>query len=571
MLVRISEQGLVVQPLASDSEPMQCSSEKRADAAVRPHSNRSLKTLSQEPGEKSGLDGVSGLGRDQATPGVVGVRPPSRSKKVVLFLPPYSGPPLGPPVGLLSLASTLQQAGYEVKVIDGKIVPEYLAAVEHEAEDALCFGVSLLTGPMIKDAVAVSRRVKQRYPELPVVFGGWHPSLLPEQTLREPFVDAVVRHQGGGEITFLEVVKRLGAGQGLDLVAGCSFKRNGRIHRNPDRPVTPIDELPPPAYGLVDFDAYEKAGGGRQLPFATSVGCPYACKYCTDTVFYNRRFNAYSPERVVEEVTRLVHDNRIEQVSLLDSNFLVNTKRAVEIARGFSASGQRFSWTFQASTDLLCRLSDEEVCLLGKSGVSHIGFGTESASEEVLQRMNKLHQTVLDMFETARKCRQAGIRATFNLIFGYPGETEAHRRDTLRVMAEIAQRFDNVSFSPNIFTPYPGIPVWPELEKQGMEQPKSLEAWAEVGLGANVLPWMSGEPYRRVKQSMSLFLLANEVSKLIRQKASRLEAFLLRALRQPLCWRLKHQFYRWPIEVSLFEAWRPLVTRRSLLTGRSLH
>ena len=515
------------------------------------------------------LNVVPGIEGARPAPGAAWRRPPSRSKKVVLFLPPYSGAPLGPPVGLLSLASPLKQAGYEVKVIDGKIAPDYLRAVEREITDAVCFGVSLLTGPMIKDAVAASRLVKQRCPELPIVFGGWHPSLLPEQTLGGPFVDAVVRHQG--EITFLEVVKRLGAGKGLDLVAGCWFKRDGRIHRNPDRPVSPIDKLSAPAYELVDFDAYEKAGGGRQLPYATSVGCPYACKYCTDTVFYNRRFNAYSTARVVEEVTRLVGDYRIEQVSLLDSNFLVNTKRAVEIARGFSASGRCFSWTFQASTDLLCRMSDEEVCVLGKSGVNHIGFGTESGSEEVLLRMNKLHQTVPDMFETARKCRQAGIRVTFNLIFGYPGETEVHRRDTLRVMAEIAQRFDNVSFSPNIFTPYPGIPVWPELEKLGVEQPKSLEAWAEIGLGGNVLPWMSGEPYRRVKQSMSLFLLANEVAKLIRQKASRLEAFLLRALRQPLCWRLKHQFYRWPIEVSLFEAWRPLVTRRSLLTGRSLH
>ncbi len=322
------------------------------------------------------LDVVPRIERAQPAPGAGGVRLPSRSKKVVLFLPPYSGPPLGPPVGLLSLASPLQQAGYEVKIIDGKIVPDYLGAVEREITDAVCFGVSLLTGPMINDAVAASRLVKQRRPELPIVFGGWHPSLLPEQTLREPFVDAVVRHQG--EITFLEVVKRLGAGKGLDLVAGCWFKRDGCIHRNPDRPVSPIDELPAPAYDLVDFDAYEEAGGRRQLPFATSVGCPYACKYCTDTVFYNRRFNAYSTERVVEEVTRLVRDYRIKQVSLLDSNFLVNTKRAVEIARGFAASGRRFSWTFQASTDLLCRLSDEEVRLLGKSGVSHIGFGTES-------------------------------------------------------------------------------------------------------------------------------------------------------------------------------------------------
>ncbi len=77
---------------------------------------------------------------------------------------------------------------------------------------------------------------------------------------------------------------------------------------------------------------------------------------------------------------------------MLDSNFLVDTRRAVEIARGFLASGLRFRWTFQASTDLLCRMSDEEVRLLGDSGVSHIGFGTESASAEVLEKMDKHHQ-----------------------------------------------------------------------------------------------------------------------------------------------------------------------------------
>ncbi len=121
------------------------------------------------------------------------------------------------------------------------------------------------------------------------------------------------------------------------------------------------------------------------------------------------------------------------------------------------------------------------------------------------------------MFETGRKCRQAGIRATFNLILGYPGETERDRCETLRVMSEIGQRFDNVTFSPNIFTPYPGIPIWPELRNLGVKEPETLEAWSTIALGTNMLPWLRGEPYRNVKRSMSFFMLNNEITKLIRR------------------------------------------------------
>jgi radical SAM superfamily enzyme YgiQ (UPF0313 family) len=329
--------------------------------------------------------------------------------------------------------------------------------------------------------------------------------------------------------------------------------------------------LPSPAYDLADFDAYERAGGGRKLPYASSVGCPYACNYCTDTVFYNRKFNAYSAERVVTEVTSLAARYRLHEIALLDSNFLVDRRRAVEIARGFLASGQRFRWTFQASTDLLCKMKDDEVSLLGQSGLGHIGFGTESASEEMLIAMNKPHQNVPDMFEAARKCSQAGIRATFNLILGYPGESQNDRQKTLRVMSEIAQRFENVSFSPNIFTPYPGIPMWPELRRLGVTEPDSLEAWSDMALGANVLPWLHGKPYRNVKRSMSFLLLNNDIIKARRKSSlSRRRRFLLRALQEPLRWRMKHQFFQLPVELWLLQTSKRLVVRRSLLTGRDL-
>jgi anaerobic magnesium-protoporphyrin IX monomethyl ester cyclase len=491
-----------------------------------------------------------------------------RPNRVLLFLPPYSGKLLGPPLGLLSLAGSLREAGYEPVIIDGALHRDYLARIQKALHDSLCFGVSLLTGPMIREAVAASRMVRRLRPDLPIIYGGWHPSLLTGETLREDFVDIVVRHQG--DKTLVEIADRLAAGNSLDMVSGCWFKHDGRVIRNPDRPALPISALAEPAYDLIDFDEYALAGSGRKLPYATSIGCPYACNYCTDMVFYNRRFNAYDVERVVDEVTGLVRRHRIDEVALVDSNFLVDVHRAVGIARGFLDSGIPFKWTFQASTDLLCRMTDEEVALLGASGVSHIGFGTESASPEVLLWMNKRHQHIEDIYEAARKCAAAGIRVTLNLIFGYPGEEECHRRETLRVMSDIGGRFDNVTFSPNIFTPYPGIPIWPDLKERGVREPETLEAWADVDLGSNNLPWLRGKSFDTLQRSISYLLIDNALNKAHRKSTSPTMQSALSLLRKPLHWRLRNHFFGWPVELWLSMAQRWMVMRRSLLTGQPL-
>jgi len=492
-----------------------------------------------------------------------------RMKKVVLFLPPYSGPPMGPPVGLLSLASHLRQAGYVARIIDAAVIPDYLCAVERETCDALCFGVSLLTGPMILGAIEAATRAKRLRPQLPVVFGGWHPSLLPEQTLRESFVDIVVRNQG--ELAFLEVVRRIESGRSINGLEGCSYKTDSHVHHNPDQPMVRLNDLPTPAFDLADFDAYERVGGGRKLPYASSVGCPYACSYCTNAVYYKRRFNALGSQRVVEEVTSLVSRHGLTEVALLDSNFLVDTRRAMEIARGFLDSRPGFKWTFQASTDFFCKLSDDQVRVLGRSGVTHIGFGIESASAEVLVRMNKGHQRVSDMFETARKCMQAGIRATFNLIYGFPGETETDRRETFEVMGAVAHRYDNVTFSPNIFTPYPGIPIWPELNRLGLKEPRCLKDWSVLSLGAIELPWLAGSAYRNVRRGMSFLMLHDIIAHACRTSSvSRLARMVLQGLRRPVCWRLKHGRFGWPVELWLLRVGSRPATGRSLLTGQPL-
>lgn len=487
--------------------------------------------------------------------------------KVILFYPAYDGPPLGAPLCLLALASTLRQANFEVLMIDAAIEPDYRTRIECEIVDALCIGISVLTGPMIKGAIEVAAAIKSNHPWLPVIFGGWHPTLLPDETLSEPYVDMVVR--GQGEITLVEVAEALLAKRSLVGIAGVSWKNHGRRTHNPDRRVEPLDALPVPAFDMTDFDAYEKLSGSRKIGYATSVGCPYACNYCTDMVFYKRRFNALSAERVVAEMTDLVTRYRIQEIALLDSNFPVQIHRALDIARGILASGVKFRWTFQASTDFLCRMSEDEVRLLGESGVSHMGFGTESTSEAVLKLMNKRHQRVNEMYETARKANLAEIRVTFNLIFGYPGETEADRAITFQTMSDIAARFPNVSFSPNIFTPYPGIPIWPQLRELGVPEPHSLQEWMDMPLGANMLPWLKGKELARLETMVEYFLLNSQFCRYAGgfSRARRALRFILQS---PIRWRLRSNQSFFPWELWLAHLSERIALRRSLVTGQEL-
>ena len=106
-----------------------------------------------------------------------------RSRKIVLLLSRVLQPGSHAPLGILAVSTPLLRAGYKVCIIDSTITPNFQKRVLAELEDALCLAVSLVTGPMIKETVQIARAAKALYPDKPVILGGWHPSLLPDQTL----------------------------------------------------------------------------------------------------------------------------------------------------------------------------------------------------------------------------------------------------------------------------------------------------------------------------------------------------------------------------------------------------
>ncbi len=310
-----------------------------------------------------------------------------RSRKVVFFFPAFSSQEATAPLGILAVSTPLLRAGYKVCIIDSTITPNFRKRVLEELKDALCLAVSLVTGPMIMETVQIARDAKQLYPDKPVILGGWHPSLLPDQTLAAPFVDVVVK--GQGEDALLEVVERIAEGESLKGVPGVGFKTDGQLVFNPSRPLRPIAELPPKAYQLADFDAYERVCGRRWAMYTSSLACPYNCGYCTNDGVYGRKWNAIEAERVVEETTDLVSRYNLRLLWIVDDNFLVDRERALLIAEGLVRKGVKFDWSIQSSTNLVCRLSVDELKLLKRAGLSQVSQGADTGSPKVMELMGK--------------------------------------------------------------------------------------------------------------------------------------------------------------------------------------
>src|SRR5215468_5841768 len=169
------------------------------------------------------------------------LRPVKTPRKVVLFFPAFASSEATAPLGLLAVATPLLRAGYDVRLIDSTITPNYKQRVLEEVRDALCLGISLVTGPMIRETVEIARAVKAWNPNFPVILGGWHPSLLPGQTLAAPYVDIIVRAQG--EESMLQIAERLRDDAPLDDVLGVGFKRDGKLILTPERPLQQIQQM----------------------------------------------------------------------------------------------------------------------------------------------------------------------------------------------------------------------------------------------------------------------------------------------------------------------------------------
>lgn len=446
------------------------------------------------------------------------------------------------PLALLAVGSRLDPAEYDVRIVDARLETDPFEAVRAGMDDALCLGISVLTGAPILDALLITRAAKALRPDLPVVWGGWHPSLFPRETLAEAGIDAVV--VGQGEDTFVEILERLKHGGDLAGIAGCHAA--GAVP-GPPRHLRDLNDFPAHQYDLIPVERYFALKKRRQLDYISSQGCRFRCTFCADPYVYKRGWSGLHPGRMGEEMAGLWKRFGLEDVNFQDETFFTSRKRVVAIAEEFLRRGTTFTWSATMRADQGFRLDSAALGLCRRSGLRRVMIGIESGSPEMLATIQK--DIKLDqVFDSAEKCLSQGIGATFNLIIGFPGETAESMAASLSVAKTIRSMSPTFQVAIFYYKPYPGNPIADSLEREGYRFPHTLREWAEFDYVGDSAPWMTPERHRLVER----FKFYQQIAWSQRTP--------LRAPLQALArWRCRRDNYALPIEKSMIEWLRPPV------------
>ncbi len=465
----------------------------------------------------------------------------SRKPKIVLYNP--CSVFFTMPLALLANGSCIDRREFDVRIIDGRLEADPLERVLRESEGALLLGITVLTGDPLRDALKVSRAAKARCPDLPVVWGGWHASLFPLETLSEPSVDITV--QGQGEATFAELVERLAGGEELGGLEGVAFRREGQTVLNPARPIVSMNDLAAADYELISTDRYFSLKAQRQIDYISSVGCYFRCAFCADPFVYGRRWTAISPSRVGREVETLWRRHRFTELAFQDETFFTYPERATEIAHEFLNRGLSFEWTATLRADQGVRLGEENLELCVRSGLRRVLVGVESGSQEMLDWMQK-DLTVEQVLATADLCLRHGVSGIFPFIVGFPGESDDSVVETLRLIKRLRGMSPGFETPIFYFKPYPGSRITEDMVRLGHELPSTLDEWADFDFIGSAAPWVSEKKYRLIERF-----------KFYNRFAGGPQTWWRWPLQAVSRWRCRRDFYGLPLEQMLIERLHP--------------
>ena len=457
-----------------------------------------------------------------------------------------------PPLSLLA-AARLAAHRYAVRIVDQRCQPDWRARLaELLAEKPLLVGVTSVTGAQLNSALEIVRYAKSAAPHVPVVWGGVHASLFPDQVLDEPTVDFVVR--GEGEETLAELADALSVGKTPAGIEGVSFRTDGRVMHEPEREPVDLAMMPDVDLSLPPGGDYFLVQGKPATYVETSRGCPMRCAYCYNAVFHHSRWRGEPSEHVLERWDRLrVERPHLRRLSIVDDNYFGKRAHALAIAEGLIKMGAPFTYQVQgAEVAVLAKMTDDELFLLQNSGCVRLDMGVESGSRRLLAEVNK-NLNPDDVLALNRRLARVGITGWYNFLAGMPGETDADLNASLELLLRLLKENRQALVSPfYLYAPYPGTALFERARKLGYEPPQRLDGWSGLHSGKRPAPWI--DP-RRQRRLAAIYFTSIFVDHKLEVYDTRLAYRLAARLYRPIArWRLRHRFFALMPELPIFRA-----------------
>lgn len=355
--------------------------------------------------------------------------------------------PVSVPIGIGYLAGYLIAHGKTVKILDEEIIQassymldEYVKGLR----EPYIFGFSCLTAG-ISRAHELARIIKCKYPDSKVLLGGIHPTVLPEDVLKDENVDVVVRGEAEDILNLLYA--KIKNKEDYSSLKGISFrKKKGLIIHNESAPLPNLSAIPSFPYRL-----FEKYSQKYELGFITSSrGCPYNCIFCSQRNISGSIYRYFSSEIIIESLDKIINKYKRLFVTFLDDSFLMNKNRIEDLCKIIRKRGYHKKAFFdcQARGDSI----DEEILkILKDSGFRTINFGIETGSERLMKVIDK-RETVQEIIKGIKLAKKYKFSVSGTFILGLPTETKKERQEAYRLAKVL--RLDYVRF--NNATPYPG-------------------------------------------------------------------------------------------------------------------
>ncbi|MFC1889192.1 B12-binding domain-containing radical SAM protein [Thermodesulfobacteriota bacterium] len=368
-----------------------------------------------------------------------------------------------PCLGMLYIASVLRRdSHHDVSYFEGAFhgVPELLATIERWRPDVVGF---MVTVPFWKNTQRTIRAVRDRFPEVRILVGGRHVDLVREEIMRDC---AEIDFAGVGdcEYTVKELLDTLEKGGDPASVPGLLIRSGGEIMATaPREPIQDLDEIPFPAFDLVEFNRYAPSiGQYNRLPNITMIGsrgCPHRCLFCTSEDDLRER----SVENIIAEIDWLVRDFGLKDILFYDEDLTEKHDRLEHLCDTLIARDYDLTWSGNARSDNIAGMDEKLLRKMRRAGCWKLLFGLESGVQRDLDTLRK-EFTVEESVVAVEKASRAGISLFCTFIFGIPDQTYD---DCLKTI-DFACGLKGIEFAKFLtFTPFPGSEVYNDIDRYG--------------------------------------------------------------------------------------------------------
>jgi anaerobic magnesium-protoporphyrin IX monomethyl ester cyclase len=435
--------------------------------------------------------------------------------KIIIFNPRSANGKHRMPNSILQVGASID-GKFEYEFIDGNLEldPELKILDLIKLGTIKYFGVTVMPGPQLKQAIPISKKVRELFPDVKIIWGGYFASNQYGSSLDSGYVDFIIN--GPGDSAFPALLEALEANTEVGNTRNLIYKKDGEYVKTVKEALPNMDGLPPFPYlklnETYDLENYlaKTFLGNKTLAYHSSFGCPFTCSFCAVVPIYNAKWKGMSAERVFKDVMWFKDEYGIDAIEFHDNNFFTSRKRTVAFAELMLNQG--ISWWGEGRIDTINKYSDDDLKLLRKSGLKMIFLGAETGNDDVLAQMDKGGtQSAAQIREFAGRLKDLDIVPEYSFVLGMPADSEEKVQNQIdqdiKFIKEIKKINPNTEIIIYLYSPVPteGSDLYALITEHGFKFPEKLEdwispSWENFDLRKNPLtPWLTPKMINKIK------------------------------------------------------------------------